>query len=190
MLSKTLIIAIALAMVLAPVHAQTIEHDGCIVDVEIWQLPACAIEQRDGHFYVAARYLDLFDYSGPYRLAWSKLPDTFPGAGWTYFDRQGHIVVQQVATLDNGPSPIHHGIVRIQQAGKFGLAKLDGTNLVPLIYDSILEPDKNGHWEVCIGCQFTHHGDHEMLIQEGNWFWLGRSGKLLSPKPHKFGSER
>jgi len=165
----------AVALSTLQLHGQVVRYKDCFVDAEIWSLPKCALEERDGHQYVSKRYLPLFSFSNPQNLAWTNLP----GAGWAYFNRQGLILVQNVAQWDNGPSPFHQGLVRIVSKGKWGLAKIDGTVAVPLKYDGILEPDEHDdRWKACMGCQTIPDGEYSKF-EGGDWFWLNRTGRQI-----------
>lgn len=73
----------------------------------------------------------------------------------------GRYLVRDVATFDNGPSPFHHGLVRVVRADKWGLARFDGSMIVPFQYHGLLEP--SGHdqrWKACIGCHVVSDGDY------------------------------
>jgi hypothetical protein len=115
-----------LALILSPSfklgRSQVIRNGNCVVDREILKLPDCALEERSGQQYVSQIYLPLFSFTEPHHLAWANVN----GEGWVYFNRRGRIVVRNVAMFDNGPSPFHHGLVRIVSENKWGLAGSGG----------------------------------------------------------------
>jgi len=153
---------------------QVVRRGDCSVDKELLRLPQCALETRDNHLYVFKEFLPLFFSSWRDRLASAFLGQD----GWAYFDRRGLIVVQNVANFDNGPSPFHHGLVRVNRNGKWGLADSRGLLVVPLIYDGMLEYEEpNRGWKVCAGCRTVSQGEYGWF-EGGDWFWLDRHGKV------------
>jgi hypothetical protein len=170
-----LILPILLGLSFAgPAESQVVHRGNCVVDAEILLLPECALEARDGHLYVLKEYLPLFFSSGTDRLASAGLPE----GGWAYFNRHGMIVIQHVASFDNGPSPFHHGLVRVNSKGKWGLADSNGEFVVPLTYDGMFEyEESNKGWRVCTGCRTVSDGEHSWF-EGGDWCWLDRKGKV------------
>jgi hypothetical protein len=157
-----------------PAECQVVHRGDCVVDAEIPLLPECALETRDGHLYVFKEYAPLFFSSGKARLASAGLPE----GGWAYFNRRGMIVVQHVANFDNGPGPFHHGLVRVNSKGKWGLVDPNGRFVVPLTYDGMFEYDEpNRGWRVCTGCRTVSDGEHSWF-EGGVWNWLDRHGKV------------
>jgi hypothetical protein len=155
-------------------HSQVVSYQGCVVDADILALPQCAMESRDGHLYVAKPYLRLLFSGEKARLVGRVIP----GGGWAYFNRRGMIVVQNVANFDNGPSPFHHGLVRVNSKGKWGLADLNGLLVVPLTYDGMFEYEEpNRGWKVCAGCRLVSQGEYGWF-EGGDWYWLDRHGKV------------
>jgi WG containing repeat len=156
-------------------ESQVVHRGDCKVDAEILMLlPECALETRDGHLYVFKEFLPLFFSSGKARLASAVLPE----GGWAYFNRRGTIVVQNVANFDNGPSPFHHGLVRVSSKGKWGLADSNGLFVVPLTYDGMFEYDESKMgWTACTGCRKVSDGEHSWF-EDGDWYWLDRHGKV------------
>lgn len=163
--------------------AQTIRKGDCVVDSEVWTLPACALETQNGRLYVSKVYLPLFFTStgkatqtgAPRNLAWAQMS----GGGWAYFNRAGLIVVQDIATMDNGPSEFHHGLVRIVKAGKWGLSTPQGTLIVPPKYDGMLDYQEGTGWLVCSGCHVgPEKGSEYSFFTGGKWAWLDRHGKV------------
>lgn len=116
----------------ATLRGEVIRHDGCVVDSEIWSLPKCALEFRNGRLYVSRLYLPLYfspaetphDRKGADGMgfAWTRLPE----GDWAYFDRTGRVAVRYVAMMDNGPSAFHNGLVRVTRDKKWGLADSHG----------------------------------------------------------------
>jgi len=173
-LSRLSFLTIFVVGIAGPAISQVVRHGDCSVDAEIWSLPKCALEARNGHLYVAKPYLTLFFPAEKARLVGKIIPN----GGWSYFNRRGLVVVQNVANFDNGPSPFHHGLVRVSRNGKWGLADAGGQFIVLLTYDGILEYD-NSHkgWLVCTGCRSASDGEHGWF-EGGDWYWLDRHGKV------------
>jgi hypothetical protein len=155
-------------------QSQVVRRGDCVVDAEVLLLPKCALETRDGHLYIFKEFLPLLFSTGKGRLASAALPED----GWAYFDRRGLIVVRNVANFDNGPSPFHHGLVRVNREGKWGLADSNGPFVVPLMYDGMLEYEEpNRGWKVCTGCRSVSAGEYGWF-EGGDWYWLDRHGKV------------
>ena len=171
---KTLCL-VALGLVFAgSVSGQVVHRGECTVDAELLTLPKCALESREGRLYLFRDFLPLFFSSGKGRFGSAFLAED----GWAYFDRRDLIVVQNVANFDNGPSPFHHGLVRVNRNGKWGLADSRGLLVVPLIYDGMLEYEEpNRGWKVCAGCHTVSGGEYHWF-EGGDWFWLDRHGKV------------
>jgi hypothetical protein len=147
-------------------------------------VPQCALETKAGHLYVLQRYLKLFFPPDKGRLEARMIP----GGGWAYFNRRGLIIVQNIASFDNGASAFHHGLVRIVSEGKWGLANSRGALIVPLKYDGMLEYDESSKgWKACTGCREISDGEYHWFEGE-NWYWLNQRGELAGraedlPKP-------
>jgi hypothetical protein len=156
-------------------QGQVIHHGDCVVDAETFALPKCALENRNGHLYVSRPYLPLFFSSTKDRLAATYLPSS----GWAYLNRNGLIVVQHVANFDNGASPFHHGLVRVVDKGKWGLADSRGSMIVPPKYDGMYEFDQETDkgWLVCVGCHEVSDGEYHRF-EGGDWYWLDRQGQV------------
>ena len=154
-------------------QGQVFRDSNCVVDAEIWSLPACALETRDGRLYLKGQFLPLYHFEKPYGLAWSHLPQD----GWAYFNRQGLVVVKNVATMDNGPDEFHSGLVRVTQGGKWGLANSKGTFIVPLAYDGILGYKPGFGWKACIGCRTISDGEYHRF-DGGKWIQISPLGKI------------
>jgi len=169
---------------------QVVHRGDCAVDAEIPVLPQCAVETRGGHLYVFKEFLPLFFSPGKDSLSSAFLPES----GWAYFDRHGMIVVQNVANFDNGPSAFHHGLVRVNRKGKWGLVDSKGQFIVPLTYDGMLEYEENRKgWRVCMGCRKASDGEHGWF-ERGNWYWLDRQGRVAGKaddpmQPHLSGNK-
>lgn len=145
----------------------------CVVQRDDVALPPCALQTRHGHTYVAARHLpQLFsDEDGP------LLARMVPGSGWSYIDRRGKVVVRHVAVMDNDASAFHHGLVRIHEAGKWGLADQHGTLVVPPRYDGMLDYRPGEGWKACLGGRRVTDGEHSRF-EGGQWVRLDRYGRL------------
>jgi len=128
-------------------QSQVAHRGDCVVDPEVFLLPKCALETRDGHLYIFQEFLPLL-----------------------FSSRKGN--------FDNGPSPFHHGLVRVNRAGKWGLADSKGLLVVPLIYDGMLEYDEpNRGWTACRGCRSVSDGEHSWF-EGGDWYRLDRRGTV------------
>lgn len=172
-----LLIALALkSWTASPLHAQGTEVEGCRVDPEVWGLvPSCAMVQQNGQLFILKELVNSLGEGrwvrvGGRQLAWAAtLTEDF-----VYFDRSGRIVVAHVAVFDNGPSPFHSGLVRVSNAGKWGLANSKGEMVVPLEYDGLLEFDE-GRWLACKACKVVREAEHSWF-EDGEWFALNRHG--------------
>ncbi len=157
----------------------------CEIDRELIELPSCAIETRDGQLYVAVSLLKSFLLESsigiqPFRVGRRHLTAACSEQTcWFYFDKNGRILVKDVAELDWGPSPFHHGLVRVARNGKWGLANMKGNLVVPMELDGILEFYK-GRWLGCKGCTSKMMGDYS-YFSGGNWFAINRHGKIVGP---------
>jgi hypothetical protein len=169
-----------------PAVAEIAQAGNCQVDTERIELPACAIEMRNGDPYITRGLLRVLftqdtlggrsDRVGTQKLAYGYLPKL----GWFYFNRSGRVVVHNVSGFDNGPSPFFHGLVIVTRDQKFGLANTHGELVVPLEYDAILNFDQ-GRWAACKGCRSEQIGEHAVLSKGGDWFALDRHGNLIGP---------
>ncbi len=169
-----LICIIQLALgISAPVPGQVIRHGDCVVDEEIWTIPQCALETRDGQVYLSKKYLSLFFPSGKTDMAAIQLDHR-----WAYINRQGRVVVQNVETFDNGPSPFHHGLVRATSEGKFGLVSSNGVIIVPFKYDGMYQYDPDRGWLACTGCHAVTGGEYHWF-EGGEWYWLNQRGQVI-----------
>jgi hypothetical protein len=164
--------------------AQLVKLPDCVVDIELWTLPKCALETRDGKLYLSKQFLLPFFAPGSKALGAptpksNQLASAFlPDGGWAYFDRTGLVVVQNVATMDNGPSEFHHGLVRISKGDKWGLSNPQGRLMVPLKYDGISDYEEGKGWLACSGCHTETTGEYH-LFKGGKWVWLDRHGKVI-----------
>ena len=171
-------------------NGQVVRHGDCAVDAEVLVLPKCALETKAGHLYVSQSYLILYfpptsstlppagsALAGKHELASVHLPGSH---GWAYFDRSGRIVVQNVATMDNGPSDFHHGLVRVTYDGKYGLANRHGKLIVPMKYDGMLDYEPKNGWLACTRCHpETDSSGEYHHFKGGSWVWLGPHGDVL-----------
>ena len=157
--------------------AQTIGHDGCTVDAEVLKLPECAVDRQGGETTLRAEFLPILPHfsDSKSKLAYRELSE----GGWAYFNRQGRVLVKNVASFDNGSSPFHYGLVRITQANKWGLADVHGTIVVPLEFDGAYEYEPRArHWTVCKKCHLVEKGEYSWF-EGGTWFALDKHGKLI-----------
>jgi hypothetical protein len=145
--------------------------------VELWKLPSCAVEKKNSHLFILKGFVESVGGGRWVKIGDRELAWTYLDSGWSYFDRSGRIEVTHVAQFDNGPSPFHHGLVRVEQNGRWGLSDADGRLIVPFEYDGILEFDA-GRWLACEKCETKT--DHEYSwFQGGSWFALNRFGKVI-----------
>jgi len=158
----------------------------CAVDPEIIVLPPCAVEIHRGRLRVVLQVVprhaiavDSFKFNR-YGLAAACLPTTC----WTYINRSGWVIVRDVAVLDHGASPFHHGLVRVTREGKWGLADTRGKLVAPLRYDGILDYAPGFGWAACSGCRAgrNQRGEHSWL-EGGAWQRLNAKGKVIGPMP-------
>jgi len=162
-------------------RGQEIRRGNCVVDAEIWTVPECALESRNGQLFVSESYLPLFFSSNHNRLEARMLS----GRGWVYFNRHGRVVVENVAPFDNGASDFHHGLVRVVRAGKWGLANSRGSIVVSLKYDGMLEFDGSmNRWKACVGCRVVSGGEHSWF-EGGDWYLLDRQGTVVGRATEK-----
>ncbi|HEX4322274.1 MAG TPA: WG repeat-containing protein [Acidobacteriaceae bacterium] len=164
-------------------HAQVISHGDCTVDSEVWSLPACAFEKHNDKLFVSKAYLSLFfssngtaiQTSTSRNLAWTHMPTS----GWAYFNRTGLVVVQNVATMDNGPNDFHHELVRVTKGKKWGLSDPQGRLVVPLQYDGMMDYEEGKGWLACSGCHTeTDAGGEYYFFKGGKRVWLNSQGKV------------
>lgn len=168
------IVALACMLPVAPMQAAPppASHGMCVVDRDARQLPVCALETYQGGIRVAARYLR--QLSGNRHGALVAV--VVPGSGWSYVDRRGGLVVRHVAIMDNGASAFHHGLVRVNDRDKWGLADRRGRLVVPLRYDGMLDYRPGEGWKACTGCRTRSDGEHSGF-EGGAWVSLDRHGK-------------
>jgi hypothetical protein len=188
--------ALVLALVLclaAPAFAQNAAaHAGapnkpsrkaaCPIDREEEQiaLPPCAVFSQGGRLRVIASHVAVLEFN-EYGLA----PIVVPGAGgWSYVNRRGWVIVQNVAMMDNGANDFHHGLVRVRRDDKWGLADTKGKLVVPLRYDGMFDYAPKVGWVACSGCRKAQDkwGEHHWF-EGGQWLRLNARGKVIGPMP-------
>lgn len=184
-----LICLIVLTMACAPEsNAQVKKFGGCSIDFEIMRLPDCVIEVKDGRSYVLKEFAEYVlsrrqvgvaawpvTVEGRH-LAWTNLPDV----GWAYFDRTGLVLVQNVATMDNGADTFYHGLVRVTKNDKWGLANIEGRLVVPMQYDGILDYTPHIGWLACAGCRTQTDANREHFwFLGGAWYRLSGLGRVI-----------
>lgn len=163
--------------------SQIIQVGNCRVDLELIPLPSCAIETRNGRVFIIQELVEiLFSRptiaSQPVKVDGKHMASVFvPGTGWSYIDRSGQVVVKDVAFLDNGGSPFHHGLVRIHRGEKWGLANATGKLVLPLEFDGILEFN-SGRWLACKGCKTQRSGEYSFFVG-GSWFAIDQHGRVV-----------
>jgi hypothetical protein len=59
-MNRILTFALAVALSAGWARAHIIRHGNCVVDSELWALPACALETHNGKLFVSKVYLPLF----------------------------------------------------------------------------------------------------------------------------------
>lgn len=168
---------VAIGLVLLPfvtAKAEVATFRGCTVDTETFAIPSYALESRFGHLYLSHPFVHLFFAHERNQLA----PVYLPESGWAYIDRDGRVVVQNVATMDNGANAFHDGLVRITHAGKWGLADMRGRMVVPLRYDGMLDYQSGLGWKACTGCRTVTAGEHSWF-EGGVWVALQRGANNI-----------
>jgi hypothetical protein len=175
----------AFAWAVIPASAQTVRYGSCAIDLQIVQLPDCAVSAKAGRAYVVKKFVDdVFRKRATgvaavpvlvegRRLAWTSIS----GRGWVYFDRTGLVVVEHVAIMDNGADEFHHGLVRVTRYNKWGLANLKGKLVVPMQYDGLLANPSGLGWLACSGCTTVSDGEHSWP-SGGTWSKLDSNGKV------------
>lgn len=145
----------------------------CVVDDEVseWRFPSCALITRQGAQYVPSNYLKdaTFNEYGLLGLGLDL-------GGRVYVNREGRIVIRYVALMDNEADPFHHGLVRLERAGKYGFADPKGRIVVPIRYDGALNSDEEGP-RVCAGCRVEQDGEYHYFAG-GHWFDVDAGGRL------------
>lgn len=166
-------------------RAQVLNFRGCAIDLELMVLPKCSVEIKDGHLYVMKEFADyVFSHRRIMGVAVERIDveghhlasTGVAGAGWVYFDHTGRVVVQNVATMDNGADAFYHGLVRVTKDKKWGLSNVEGKLIVPMQYDWVGGDEKG--WVACSGCREVSAGEHSWF-SGGTWVRLGRHGQVL-----------
>jgi hypothetical protein len=147
----------------------------CIPYPELIETPPCAIEHVSGRTRIVKSHV-VFRPFNRYGLAAARTRED----GFVYINRQGWVIVPHVAVYDNGADYFHHGIVRINDGGKWGLSDFHGRFVVPLTYDGLLDPASGSGetWLACKGCVVGKLGEYS-YFHGGDWFKLDLKGRLL-----------
>jgi hypothetical protein len=143
-------------------------------------MPACVIENRNGVLFIPVKYW-MHPSFNRYGLAafWIN------GFGGVYVNRSGHIIIRDVAFIDNGPDDFHHGVVRIERDGKYGYADPRGRIVVPMKYSCAInfrDQYSDVGPLVCVGCRTERQGEYTACL-DGQWFRTDKSGNLTPSKP-------
>jgi hypothetical protein len=154
------------------VASQEVPTESCKPDPELIAVPPCAIQHVDGKTRIIESHLTKRSFN-KYGLA----PAWVEG-GWTYVDRQGWVVIPNVAVMDNGANDFHHGLVRVASGGKWGLADSHGKLIVPLKYDGGLDYEPGKGWLVCSGCRAVTKNEHSWF-EGGQWLRLNARGNVI-----------
>jgi hypothetical protein len=157
------------------VAAQDAHNENCAPDPELIAVPPCAIQHIGGQTRIIQSHLTTRSFN-KYGLA----PAWIEG-GWTYVNRRGLVVVENVAIMDNWANEFHHGLVRVTHNDKWGLADTHGKQVVPLQYDGALDYEPGIGWLVCKGCVDTPINGEYSWYKGGQWFRLNAQGKLIGP---------
>jgi hypothetical protein len=177
---------LVLAWAVVSASAQTVRYGTCAIDLQVVQLPDCAVSAKGGRVYVSAKFArDVFSKRAVgvaavpvqvegRRLAWTEIY----GRGWVYFDRTGLVVVEHVAIMDNGADQFHRGLIRVTRYNKWGLADLKGKLVVPMQYDGLLTNPSGSGWLACAGCTTVSDGEHSWP-SGGTWSKLDSNGKVI-----------
>ena len=174
--------SVAVALLTAgfnPIRPQS--HTPCVVeDKDTPTMPRCVIESHHGALVIPRRYW-MYPSFNKYGLA----AFTILSFGRVYIDRDGRIVVRDVAFMDSGPDDFHHGLVRIERDGMWGYADPSGHIVVPMKYSCALNC-KDQYADVgpflCVGCRMKKHGEYEDCVG-GKWFLTDRTGRLTPAAP-------
>ena len=120
-----LVILLAASIYQYRATAQDVHDENCAPDPELIAVPPCAIQHIGGQTRIIQSHLTTRSLN-KYGLA----PAWIEG-GWTYVDRRGLVVVENVAIMDNWANEFHHGLVRVTHNDKWGLADTHGKQVVP-----------------------------------------------------------
>ncbi len=163
--------------------SQLVQVGNCRVDLELMNLPPCAVETRNGRVFIVKEVAEIL-FTRPsitarrVKVEGRSLACVFvPGTGWSYIDRSGQVIVKNVAFFDNGGSPFHNGLVRVKRDEKWGLANAKGLLVVPLEFDGILEFN-SGRWLACKGCKTQRAGEYSFFTG-GSWFAIDQHGRVV-----------
>jgi WG containing repeat len=172
-----LVIFLAVSISRYRATAQDVHNESCKPDPELIAVPPCAIQHINGQTRILQSHLAARSFN-KYGLA----PAWIEG-GWTYLDRQGWVVVPNVAMMDNGANDFHHGLVRVTSGGKWGLADPHGKLIVPLKYDGGLDYQLGQGWLVCSGCHMVTKNEYSWF-EGGQWLRLNDRGTVIGPAPN------
>jgi hypothetical protein len=182
-LTKSFVGFVLLLAASSSLKSQTVQVENCKVDLELMNLPPCAVETRNGRVFILKGLAEIL-FTRPsitarrVKIDGQSLACVFvPETGWSYINRNGQVVVKHVAFLDNGGSPFHHGLVRINLDKRWGLANAAGRLVVPLEYDGIYE-FSSGRWLACKGCKIKQAGEHSFFTG-GDWFAIDQLGRVV-----------
>ena len=182
-LTKRFVGVLLLLAASSSLKSQIVQVGNCTVDLELMNLPPCAVETRNGQVFILKELAEIL-FTRPsiaarqVKLDGQSLACVFvPGTGWSYINRNGHVIVKHVAFLDNGGSPFHHGLVRINLDKKWGLANATGRLVVPLEFDGILEFN-SGRWLACKRCKIQRIGEYS-IFTGGSWFAIDQRGRVV-----------
>jgi hypothetical protein len=156
-------------------RSQEAQDRKCVVDPDTPEPPKCAFENRNGELYLSQKYVALYFKKSHARLA----PIFLTNDSWAYMNRQGRVVVKNVAPYDNWAGEFHHGLVRVTRGDKWGLANQDGVLVVPFSYDGMGEYEPGKGWWACKGCRRVYDSYHEhSWFEGGEEFWLDSLGHV------------
>lgn len=172
------------------VNGQVVRYGNCAIDLELAELPDCAVSTTDGRLYVRREFThDVFSrrvsgiVANPISVSGKKLASTMiPHGGWAYFDPTGLVVVRNVATFDNGADTFHRGLVPVTKGNKWGLADANGRLVVPMRYDGLRYAEPKSGWIACTGCRKEVAGEH-WWFAGGSWIRLNTRGRVVGRLP-------
>jgi len=148
----------------------------CIVeDMDTAMMPACVIQSRGAGLYIPRKY-----WMHPSFNRYGLAVFTIQSFGNVYINRNGRIVIRDVAWIDNGPDDFHHGVVRINRDGKWGFADPSGRMVVPAKYScatNFRDQFQDYGPLVCVGCRMERRGEYESCLG-GQWFHADSHGQL------------
>ncbi|MBU2912834.1 WG repeat-containing protein [Reichenbachiella agariperforans] len=87
-------------------------------------------------------------------------------------------ILFDLVMYDNGPEPLHDGLLRVLRNGKMGFANEKGQIVIPCIYDYVQRFD-GGQAEVTFEATEYYDLDDHLRVESDTWFDIDRHGKRI-----------